>query len=36
MSYAGIGVVRRLVAKLGLAGEIDGRLGRLKRHLSYL
>ena len=35
MSYAGIGVVRRLVAKLGLAGEIDGRLELLKRHLPY-
>ena len=35
MSYGGIGVVRRLVAKLGLAGEIDGRLELLKRHLPY-
>ena len=35
MSYGGIGVVRRLVSKLGLAGEIDGRLGLLKRHLPY-
>ena len=35
MSYRGIGVVRRLVSKLGLPGEIDGRLGLLKRHLPY-
>ena len=35
MSYGGIGVIRRLVSKLGLAGEIDGRLGLLKRHLPY-
>ena len=35
MSFGGIGVVRRLVAKLGLAGEIDGRLELLKRHLPY-
>ena len=28
-------MVRRLVAKLGLAGEIDGRLELLKRHLPY-
>ena len=33
MSYGGIGVVRRLVSKLGLAGEIDRRLTLLKRHL---
>ena len=33
MSYGGIGVVRRLVSKLGLAGEIDRRLELLKRHL---
>lgn len=35
MSYGGIGVVRRLVSKLGLAGEIDRRLELLKRHLPY-
>lgn len=35
MSYGGIGVVRRLVSKLGLAGEIDRRLTLLKRHLPY-
>ena len=32
MSYGGIGVIRRLVSKLGLAG---GRLELLKRHLPY-
>ena len=35
MSYGGIGAVRRLVSKLGLAREIDGRLDLLKRHLPY-
>ena len=35
MSYGGIGVVRRLVSKLGLAGEVDRRLTLLKRHLPY-
>ncbi len=35
MSFGGIGAVRRLVAKLGLAREIDGRLKLLKRHLPY-
>ena len=35
MSYGGIGVVRRLVSKLGLAGEINRRLALLKRHLPY-
>ena len=35
MSYGGIGVVRRLVSKLGLPGEINRRLGLLKRHLPY-
>ena len=34
-SCGGTGVIRRLVSKLGLAGEIDGRLGLLKRHLPY-
>ena len=33
MSY--IGVVRELVSKLGLAGEINRRLTLLKRHLPY-
>ena len=35
MSYGGIGVVRRLVSKLGLAGEINRRLALLRRHLPY-
>ena len=35
MSYGGIGAVRRLVSKLGLAGEINRRLALLKRHLPY-
>ena len=35
MSYGGIGVVRRLVSKLGLGGEINRRLALLKRHLPY-
>ena len=35
MSYGGIGVVRELVSKLGLAGEINRRLTLLKRHLPY-
>ena len=35
MSCGGIGVVRRLVSKLGLAGEINRRLALLKRHLPY-
>ena len=35
MSFGGIGAVRRLVAKLGLAREIDRRLKLLKRHLPY-
>ena len=35
MSFGGIGAVRRLVSKLGLAREIDGRLKLLKRHLPY-
>ena len=35
MSFGSIGVVRRLVAKLGLAGEINRRLALLKRHLPY-
>ena len=35
MSYGGIGAVRRLVAKLGLAREIDRRLELLQRHLPY-
>ena len=35
MSFGGIGVVRRLVAKLGLAGEINRRLKLLKVHLPY-
>ncbi len=35
MSYGGIGVVRRLVSKLGLDGEINRRLKLLKRHLPY-
>ncbi len=28
-------MVRRLVSKLGLAGEINRRLALLKRHLPY-
>ena len=35
MSYGGIGVVRELVSKLGLAAEINRRLTLLKRHLPY-
>ena len=35
MSFGGIGAVRRLVAKLGLAREIDRRLELLKTHLPY-
>ena len=35
MSYGGVGVVRRLVSTLGLAGEINRRLALLKRHLPY-
>ena len=35
MSYGGIGAVRRLVSKLGLDREIDGRLKLLKRRLRY-
>ena len=35
MSYGGIGVVRELVSKLGLAGEINRRLTLLKKHLPY-
>ena len=35
MSFGGIGAIRRLVSKLGLAREIDGRLKLLKRHLPY-
>ena len=35
MSFGGIGVVRRLVAKLGLAWEVDDRLKLLKVHLPY-
>lgn len=35
MSYGGVGVVRRLVSKLGLAGEINRRLALLKRHLPF-
>ena len=35
MSCGGIGAVRRLVSKLGLAGEIDRRLALLKVHLPY-
>ncbi len=35
MSFGGIGAVRRLVAKLGLPGEIDRRLELLKVHLPY-
>ena len=34
-SYGGIGVVRELVSKLGLAAEINRRLTLLKRHLPY-
>ena len=35
MSFGGIGAVRRLVAKLGLAREIDRHLELLQRHLPY-
>ncbi|WP_420633989.1 IS1380 family transposase [Candidatus Palauibacter sp.] len=35
MSYGGIGAVRRLVSKLGLAREMDRRLELLRRHLPY-
>ena len=35
MSFGGIGVVRRVVTKLGLVGEINRRLHLLKRHLPY-
>ena len=35
MSCGGIGAVRRLVSKLGLAGEINRRLKLLKVHLPY-
>ena len=35
MSYGGIGVVRELVSKLGLAAEINRRLTLRKRHLPY-
>ena len=35
MSFGGMGAIRRLVSKLGLAREIDGRLELLKRHLPY-
>ena len=35
MSYGGMGAVHRLVAKLGLAEEIDERVGLLKVHLPY-
>ena len=33
MSFGGIGVIRRLVTKLGLVGQINRRLHLLKRHL---
>ena len=33
MSFGGIGVMRRLVSRLGLVREIDRRLHLLKRHL---
>ncbi len=35
VSCGGIGAVRRLAAKPGLAREMDGRLKLLKRHLPY-
>ena len=35
MSFGGIGAIRRLVSKLGLARQIDARLKLLKRHLPY-
>ena len=35
MSFGGIGVMRRLVSKLGLVREINQRLHLLKRHLPY-
>ena len=35
MSFGGIGVIRRLVSRLGLVREIDRRLHLLKRHLPY-
>lgn len=35
MSYGGIGVMRRLVSKLGLVREVNARLNALKRHLPY-
>ena len=35
MSFGGIGVMRRLVSRLGLVREIDRRLDLLKRHLPY-
>ena len=35
MSFGGIGVMRRLVSRLGLVREIDRRLHLLKRHLPY-
>ena len=35
MSYGGIGVVHRLVTKLGLPEQIDERLQLLKVHLPY-
>ena len=36
MSYGGLGVVHRLVTKLGLQEEIDARVHLLKVHLPYL
>ena len=35
MSFGGIGAVRRLVSKLGLAREMDRHLELLRRHLPY-
>ena len=35
MSFGGIGAVRRLVSRVGLAREIDRHLELLKRHLPY-
>ena len=35
MSFGGIGVMRRLVSRLGSVREIDRRLPLLKRHLPY-
>ncbi len=35
MSFGGIGVMRRLVSRLGLVREIDRRLNLLKWHLPY-